>query len=172
MSDKEKIIVNKRIAGKMVKMTEGDIFDMDVQYIAHQCNCLTSHSAGFANVVFKRFPGSDIYKDREYPVDWKNLPENQKPSQIIVKGKIINMLAQVFPGKPKYDTGIDSPDRRKEYFKDCLDQISKIDGLKSVAFPHGIGCNMGGGKWSDYLEMLEEFAKSNPEINVFIVKKD
>jgi hypothetical protein len=154
-----------------VNIIEDDIFGIDVQYIAHQCNCLTSHSAGFAKQVFYNFPEANIYSCRSSETNSKNLPKSQIPGQIIVRGKIINMLAQVFPGKPKFDNGLDSREKRKEYFKKCLNQISMINGVKSIAFPYGIACNMGGGKWDDYLSMITEFAEDNPKIRVFIVKK-
>ncbi len=154
-----------------LNIVEENIFNLDVQYIAHQCNCLTSHSAGFAKEVFEHFPEANIYKGRSTQTKWNTLPKEQQPNQIIVKGKVINMMSQVFPGKPKYDTGIDSREKRKEYFKNCLDQISRIKDIKSIAFPYGIACNMGGGKWEDYLAMLENFAQKNPKIKVFVVKK-
>jgi len=151
-----------------VRYVDGDIFDLDVEYIAHQCNCLTSNSAGFANKVFTRYPEADIYKTRNKNTTVKDLPKEQKPSQIIVREKVINMLSQVFPGKPRFEDGIDSRTNRLVYFRKCLEDISLIKDIKSVAFPHGIGCNMGGGKWEDYKKEIENFAQRNYKVQVFV----
>jgi len=159
---------------EIMEVIEGNILDSDAQYIAHQCNCLTSHSAGTAKVIFDEYPDADIYKTRG-ETDWKNLPENQKPGQIIISGekrKVINMLAQLFPGKAKFPSSqLDGVSARKNNFKKCLDLISKIEGLKSVDFPYGIGCNMAGGHWPDYLKMIEDFSEKNKDIQVRLIKK-
>lgn len=160
----------------MIKIIEGNILDSNAQYIAHQCNCLTNHSAGTAQAIFEKYPDSDIYKIRNSKVDWQNLPENQKPGQIIISGekrKVINMLAQVFPGKVKFTfSKLDGTFARKNYFEKCLHLISEIDEIKSVDFPYGIGCNMAGGHWPDYIKMIEDFAENNKEIQVRLIKKD
>lgn len=39
----------------------GDLTKSTVQYIAHQVNCKTDHAKGFAHILFKMYPHSDIY---------------------------------------------------------------------------------------------------------------
>ena len=57
-----------------------------------------------------------------------------------------------------------------EWFKQCLKAIGQIEGISSVAFPHGIGCGRAGGIWDKYEGVLHEFAESNPFLNVKIYK--
>ena len=60
------------------------------------------------------------------------------------------MLAQYYPGEPKYE----SYEQRLNWFKSCIDKISKIPDLKQVAFPYGIGCGLAGGRWEDYEKLI------------------
>jgi len=166
INDKKKKI---ELVPKEIINLETDIFELDVQYIAHQCNCVTSHSAGFAQEVFERFPNSDIYKERPKKVKYNDLPKDRQLGIIVVRDKIINMLAQLYPGKPQYSN--DTKEIRIEAFRSCLRKVGEIKGIKSIAFPYGIGCNMGGGKWETYYSAIEEFSKNNPKIQVYLVKK-
>ena len=119
----------------------------DYQYIAHQCNCVSNHSAGLAKSIFQKFPYSDIYKFRE---------KRDSPGNIIISGNgidqryIINMLAQYYPGEPKYE----SYEQRLSWFDSCIDKILKIPDLKQIAFPYKIGCGLAGGKWEDYEKLI------------------
>ena len=73
---------------------------------------------------------------------------------------VINLYGQYNPGKPRARpreggrTVGDSAADREQYFKDGLDEIALIPNLKSVAFPHLIGCGLGGGNWKAYIAML------------------
>jgi len=146
-----------------VKIISGNIIDSDAQYIAHQCNCLTTYGAGTAKAIFDKFPYSDIYKTREFCSNWRK--SRDKAPSIVIRGNgegeryVINMLAQIFPGKPKFTDGIDCSEKRLKYFRECLISILKISGLKSIAFPYGIGCNLAGGDWEKYSDMLDGFSR-------------
>ena len=141
-----------------------------VQYVAHQCNCLTRRSAGFAHEVFDRFPEANIYAerpDRDY-----RPPPHLMPGNIVVRGRVINMLAQYFPGVPRYpDSALDGRAARLRYFAECLVKVSRLPGIESVAFPWRIGCNMAGGDWDAYRRTIDAFADLSPGIGVFLVKK-
>jgi radical SAM superfamily enzyme YgiQ (UPF0313 family) len=41
--------------------------------------------------------------------------------------------------------------------------------LKSIAFPEGIGCGIGGGDWRTYKTMIHKFARDMPGCTVYIV---
>ena len=82
------------------------------------------------------------------------------------------MFAQFYPGTPGFpDSNKDGYLARENYFKQCLDKISKIKDIKSIAFPYLIGCGIAGGNWNNYLDMILEFAESNPNIEVSIYDK-
>ena len=52
-------------------------------------------------------------------------------------------------------------ENRLQWFKECLDEIEKIEDLESVAFPYKIGCGYGGGDWNDYLKLIEQFSEKS-----------
>jgi len=148
------------------KVIAGDIREADEKYICHQCNSVTATAAHLAKTIFVKFPYANIYKERAGISD---LPKKtEQPGMIVVRGNgvderfVIGMIGQYYPGKPKYPNSTRDGYRvRKEYFKKCLGEIAKINGLESVAFPYGIGCGAAGGDWGSYLVMIQEFAKTS-----------
>jgi O-acetyl-ADP-ribose deacetylase (regulator of RNase III) len=90
------------------------------------------------------------------------LTENHGPVRVL---SIYGQLNGGGPGE-KPDSAAD----REVYFKNGLDYIkSQEPGLKSIAFPEGIGCGIGGGHWPNYKEMIREFARDMPGCTVYIV---
>lgn len=73
---------------------------------------------------------------------------------------VINMLGQLFPGRPKFpDSPVDGYNARQKHFRKCLIAIlEEIPDLKSIAFPWKIGCGAAGGDWDVYSEMIEGFS--------------
>ena len=141
----------------MIEIITGDLLEATEKYIAHQCNCLSNNSAGTAKAIFDRFPYSNTYAARTEPDVMGSL-------KILGNGQdqryIINMFAQYYPGRPKYPNAEkDGSLTREKMFHRCLLRIAKIENLESIAFPFGIGCNLGGGNWEHYLGTLTNFAK-------------
>lgn len=141
----------------MIEIIEDDLFNSKEKYLCHQCNCISKRSAHLAKDVFTHYPYSDVYSGREI-VD--------TPGSIKVCGDgadqryVINMFGQYYPGNPKYpESKIDGIKAREKYFHKCLMEIAKIDNLKSLAFPFGIGCGAAGGNWEYYFGTLKNFEK-------------
>ena len=152
----------------MYSQITGNLLEHNAQYIAHQCNCVTNRSAHLSKAVFTRFPYADVYCLRTQP---------DTLGTIKIKGNgkdkrwVINMFGQYFPGKCKYPNGSkDNPKLREESFQKCLDKISEIEDLESIAFPWGIGCGAAGGDWKNYEKMISSFAKKNFLTDVYIVR--
>lgn len=149
----------------------GSIVNSSDQYIAHQTNCVSTFAGGLANTIFKQFPYSDIYALR-------SSGNKDFPGKIIISGNgederyILHMMGQYYPGKSKFNDSsyIDSPSKRKEYFKQCLEHIARLSNLTSISFPFKIGCGLAGGNWPEYLEMLEKFASKVNSVKVHIWK--
>lgn len=154
----------------MLKIIEKNIIESNSQFIAHQCNCITNQAAGVAKTIFDAFPYSNCYKDRPFPYDLKEIYKFVGKIQVCGDGKenrfVINMFSQIFPGSSKYSNGNDSQQMREKYFIDCLDLISQIPNIQNISFPWRIGCNLGGGNWNNYLDILRKF--SEKDINVDI----
>lgn len=141
-----------------ISVVLGNILDSDCQYVAHQCNAVTKHSVGLAKQIFDLYPDSNIYA----------LPINRVMGEIVVRGRIINMICQYHPGKAKNSN--DSYEIRLAAFRSALEKIGKIEGIQSVAFPYNIGCGFGGGSWDEYYSALVDFARSYTNIRIVIYK--
>lgn len=141
----------------MIEIISGDLLDSKEKYIAHQCNCLTQHSAGTAKNIFDRYPYANTYQSRIEP-------DIMGAIKILGDGidnrYVINMFAQYYPGRSKYpESKLDGIEVRQKSFYICLNKIVKIPDLESIAFPYGIACNLGGGDWKYYYGVLENFEK-------------
>jgi len=151
-----------------IKNVIGNLIESDAQYIVHQCNCVTNNSAGLAKTIFLNFPYSDVYKGRTDP---------DKLGTMYISGDgeehryVINLFGQFFPGICKSTYGNkDNTTLREEAFKKCLDELSDMKDLESIAFPWGIGCGMAGGDWDKYEKMISKFALKNFLTDVYVVR--
>jgi len=146
-----------------LQVINGDLFDSPEQYICHQCNSVTTTGANFSKAMFARHPYADIYKERVYGQD---PAPDQLPGNIIVRGNgedqrfVINLIGQYYPGPAKYpESKRDGWKARQAAFQQCLDKITELPGLKSIAFPYKIGCGAAGGDWLIYRVMIKKFAE-------------
>jgi O-acetyl-ADP-ribose deacetylase (regulator of RNase III) len=122
-----------------------------------------------------------VENDRDKPGTIRILSDsNNKDSK-----NIICMFAQWCPGPPneisKYKSypnkdqrsfkvktlssllpnfKIDTRQNRVKWFKECLDEIKKLD-IKKVAFPYQIGCGLAKGNWTTYYNMIKEFEQDS-----------
>lgn len=139
-----------------IPVIKGNLLDAPEDYICHQCNSITTKSKGLSSAIFERFPEADIYKDRQIP---------DTPGTIKIRGRIINMIAQYYPGPPKF--GNDTTQMRKYWFSECLAEIeTHLKGKGTIvrlALPWRIGCGLAGGNWNEYLQVLEYFAAKNSD---------
>ena len=136
----------------------GNILDyINTHYIAHQCNCITQNAKGLAEVIYKKYPNANIYND----------DTERMLGTIIVREKVINMIAQYTPGFPKSNN---IKKQRENAFKQCLDEIVLMfpEGIP-IAFPYLIGCGLAGGNWEIYKSMIETFAKTNSKFEIIII---
>jgi len=128
-------------------------------YICHQCNTISNYAKGLALEIFKKFPKANVYGGGI----------ERFPGEIIIVDNVINMIAQIFPGRAY--KGENRKDRI-EFFRSCLYKISKhFEGQEvKISFPFNIGCGLAGGKWEIYRELLEKFALENQNLSVFVCK--
>jgi len=148
----------------MFKTILGSITDSKEKYICHQTNCVsTGPGGGLARTIFNTYPWSDIYQTRI---------KRDKLGSIIVRGNgdderfVINMNAQYYPGQPNFEN--DLIEDRAIGFQKCLNEISKIENLTSIAFPARIGCAIAGGDWDEYYQMIKDFAAKLNNVDVII----
>lgn len=125
-----------------INFKEGNILEVDDQYIAQQCNCVTQNYKGLSKDIVEKFPWAKFY----------SIP-NRTPGRIAIAGDekinhryVIGMYAQRYPGLAKWSN--DTEEKRAQWFQECLDQIAQIPNIKSIAFPYNIGCGLAGGDWN------------------------
>lgn len=125
-------------------------------HICHQCNCVTKHAKGLAKSIFTKFPYADTYSKSNIVRKCGTIHVKSRKGTCHPDDKvIINMYAQHYPGKNKYNKP------RQTYFQSCLDEIVKIQGITSIAMPWNIGCGLAGGNWNIYFLLIRRFARSN-----------
>ena len=142
----------------MLSYKDQDIINFTESYLIHQCNCVTNVSKGLAETIFKLYPDANKYIDSNF---------KRIPGTISVHDKIINMYAQRYPGKSKYNN--DTKSQRLEWFKMGLNSLKDLPNIKSIAVPFKIGCGLAGGDWNEYFKELEIFVEKSG-INVVIYK--
>lgn len=135
-----------------VQIINGDLLSCDAEYIVQQCNTTSKKCLGLSSLIAKKWPTCNFYR------------ETREPGSVVIKERVIGMMAQVNPGKPK---GEETKKSREILFLKCLDQLPPA---KSIAFPFGIGCGLAGGEWTNYLKLIKFWAKNNPKTQVFVYK--
>jgi O-acetyl-ADP-ribose deacetylase (regulator of RNase III) len=151
------------IYNHQIQIIKGDILDSKDQYIAQQCNSVTDTYKGLSKSILQKYPWANFYSEKRALGNISIKGDEEKNQRLI-----IGMVAQRYPGRPKYLN--DSEELRIQWFQECLNKISKIDGLKSISFPFNIGCGLAGGNWKVYKKMLEEFALKLPGVQVNLYK--
>lgn len=138
----------------MIEIINKSILEINTKYIAHQTNCTSKYAKGLAKSIFDVFPYANSYAGRTF----SDLPGNIQIFGSNNDRLIINMMGQIFPGKPTF-SGPDSLKNRQIYFHKCLIKIAKIKDLDSISFPFGIGCGLAGGEWDYYYNTIVNFKK-------------
>lgn len=174
---------------KMAETKKDDLLTCDADMIVQQCNTVTRRSHGLSASIASRFAYADVYARRKGSTA-NTADMRDKPGTVVLceppsgqTGPIVAcLMAQLAPGKPgawcaPYNIAEDddSASQREAYFRDALFAldlaIRESDGkIKTVAFPHGIGCGLAGGNWQRYESMIDQFARALPGVKVKICK--
>lgn len=125
--------------------------------LVHQVNVVTTRGRGLSQAMFAAFPEADIYSQRT----------SRTPGQVIVTGRVVNLVGQHRPGKP---TASEPRSLRLQWFYAGLNELLRVvqsvsqstDPPPQVSFPYGIGCGLAGGDWREYRVAIETFAKVCP----------
>ncbi len=141
----------------MLEIVNGNVLNYTQPfYIAHQVNCQSKRGMGLSKQVFDKYPCANDYSRGTHGL----------PGTIHIYGGIINMFAQIKPGKPsgKFDNNT----KRFEYFSECLENILRqVPKDSTIVLPYGIGCGLAGGDWEQYFLRIKLFSE---HINVILVK--
>jgi len=142
-----------------------DICDPSIEWRAHVTYTTSerSDSKGLAAIIAKTF------NDNYYEMKKADPKMYEHPGKIfITKTGVVNMNAIFNPGKPRLDAN-DDVKAREGYLKSCLQELGeymKKEGIKTIAMPWFMNCDLAGGDWSDTLKLITKFAN---EHNVYVL---
>jgi O-acetyl-ADP-ribose deacetylase (regulator of RNase III) len=177
----------------------GDLLTWKGDCIVQQCNCLAVRPHGLSALIAKAKPYADVYSKRTQ-AGGQNLADSKTrsvpgtvdlfspPTSTPDQPVVACLYGQWDMGRPlkykrsnrpehvdeKKESKPDTGSQREKWFQAGLQQLAtKVQehGWKSIAFPHGIGCGLAGGKWSVYEIAIKEFATGLSHCRVYILKK-
>ena len=171
-----------------MKVQTADLFDVQADCIAQQCNCVTIKPHGLSASIASKYAYGDLYGKRTGKTANRANPASQdtpgtcilaRPPCDVIGPVVACLMGQIAPGKPgswskKYNVPPDKDNAicRLKYFKSALNELAEAcqkEGWKLVAFPYSIGCGLAGGSWSDYSTMLEDFSRDVSVFGVSVV---
>lgn len=153
-----------------VTYAAGDLLDLAVSAdcIVQQCNCVSKTAKGLSAAIAQRYPYAAVYARRGVNRSAPGTVVFAEPESKDDGPVVACLMAQVAIGKPgayssmyRVPASTDTADARLEYLRKCLETLREQAvgrRWKRIAFPHGIGCGLAGGKWADYLLEIQAFA--------------
>jgi O-acetyl-ADP-ribose deacetylase (regulator of RNase III) len=161
----------------------GDITDIEVvECIVQQCNCLAVKNHGLSKAISKKYPWSDLYKQRR-AVRNRNLaiPEDRGlPGTIEIMKSPQRNIPDVVCLLAQWDFGVgnkrniepykDTKENRQKWFHECMMKLGESE-YQKIAFPFKIGCGLAQGDWKEYLKMIKDMAKTFGKQVIIIVPK-
>jgi len=163
----------RRVVGDLLTFKEADL-------IAHQVDCESFTLQGLAADIAQQLDVSALTGRTVDPVNPLLAESSSRPSPGTINvvwsptGSlwVAHLFAQRSNTPPNREEDSTS---RIAWFQRCLMLLShfvQTNGLRTVAFPYGIGCKYAGGAWSRYEQLLESWASEHVgEFTVFIVAR-
>lgn len=157
----------------MIEYTKGNLLDSDCDYICHQVNCRGVMGAGIAKQIRDRWPFVyDSYRAYCERCRLKNVDTlgeiwGVKIDRVNRNSQwIVNMFAQEDFGH--YGSRFTSYDA----FEKCLEKIrDRIPKDKTIGFPKGIGCGLGGGDWKIISALIESMLGNSHHVYIYEFKE-
>ena len=152
-----------------------DVFLSDSSIICHQVNCMGVMGAGIAKQMKQKYPENfdrykklcDEFSDRpELLLGQCQLTINYDNARKSNTRYIANLFGQVGYGRDRQQTDLKS---LFQAFLSLREQSRLIDKC-TIAIPYGIGCGLGGAKWSDVYKIIEKVFKNDEYLIVDIYK--
>ena len=142
---------------------EGDLLNIELDYIVHLCNCKSATASGLTTHIFKKYPQANTYSRRDY----KRIAGEISIHECEDGKRIVNMYSQHFPGNPRQN-GFDSETKRKSWFASCIVKLvqflnsnEKSDTYR-IGFPKTIA-EQSSDEYS-YIEEMSKLIKGNTVI--------
>ena len=153
----------------------GDLLDAQADVICHQVNCQGVMGSGLAAQIAKRYPDvKDAYlqycKDQTDPYHMLGNVQLVNPDG--APYRVANVFGQMDYGRQKVRyTSYDA-------LNIAFTNLNRAFKGKTLAFPHGFGCGLGGGDWAHVLLLMEQcftdctikiYSREDPEAERFRV---
>ncbi len=148
----------------MVHYVIGNLLTSNCDYICHQVNCQGVMGAGIAKQIREKWPW--VYTSYHACCErCRNRGESPLGNIWgVANGSqwVVNMFAQDDIGY--YGERFTSYDA----FAKCLEAMrDRLPKGKTIGFPKGIGCGLGGGNWKIISTMIEEILGRDYEVYVY-----
>ena len=152
----------------MMYLMTGDLLESDCEYICHQVNCQGKMGSGIAKQIRNKWKAVyDMYMNVASPSQLGHIQKVFVKDLKINMRCVVNMFAQEHYG---YDgrryTSYDA-------FWNCLHELKeKTPKGKSIGFPKGIGCGLGGANWEVILQMIIEVLGNDYDIYIYQLEEE
>lgn len=153
----------------IIKETHGDLIkmfkrgDLDIDGIAHGCNCQNLMSAGIALDIHKEFPAA-FFADVEYYRQYADKLGYYSQADVLDGKKVYNLYTQLYPG----------PNAKYEHVYNAFEELNSefyySSYRKIIGIPL-IGCGIGGLDWNVVKNIIND-TSSNFDIIVVHFKKE
>lgn len=133
----------------MIQIINGDIFKVkDIEVVIHQANCFCKMKSGIAKTISEIYPEAIKADNATVAGDDKKL--GTFTYAVCDNNKIIvNMYSQYGYGRNDVYTEL-------EAMETALEKIFTMFSTHKLAIPYGIGCGLGGEKWSNVFEVIKK----------------
>jgi len=153
-----------------IEVIKEDILKIQEGIVCHQVNCMGA-AGGLAGAIFRKYPAAQ----QEYKITVQSFVEDWLPLGTV---NLVNIDDKLFVANlfAQYEYGTES--RKTEYgtFRMCLrDLVGAARFLKKIPktiyFPYGIGCGLGGGNW-EIIRGIIKYELVDYDFKVVICHKD
>ena len=145
----------------VIYIKEGDIFKVDgVTSYAHGCNCAGAMGKGIAVQFKTKFP--EMYKTYKQMCKTGTYQPGDVYDFDYGKGHVYNLGTQVSWKTPA----------KLEFIQKALTNMllcAERYNVKAIAMP-AIGAGLGGLKWDDVKEEIENASQKHPNIDLYVVE--
>jgi len=153
----------------MNKKKEASLFGITEGIVCQQCNCIGAYGAGISGAISRQFP--EVESD--FRKQFSKNKGNQFGTHRLIKLSDTLYVANIYSQDEIKMQAEDVPTNMETLVNNIIEINNNSDGLP-VYLPHskniehdGIGCGLGGGKWSDLVVGLQNKFAEDDIVNVF-----
>jgi len=152
----------------MFQIIRQDLLNAPTAAICHQVNCRGVMGAGVAKAIAERFP--EVKTEYEKLCRLRNSVQSQNEllgtvQRVDISGgsrAVFNIFGQLNYGRGVRHTDYDALTR-------AFVVLNRMCIGKSVAFPYGFGCGLGGGNWMQVETLMLKYLR---DCDVYICMKE